>query len=73
MAKTKKIEAFPYVFMNVKENPITIPANSQLTIVAEIDGNCDDGNAAVNPGANEVCADGIDNDCDGDVDKAECL
>ena len=29
---------------------------------------CDDANAAVNPGAPEVCADGIDNDCDALVD-----
>jgi hypothetical protein len=31
-------------------------------------GDCNDGNAAVNPGAAEVCGDDIDNDCDGDVD-----
>ncbi len=30
---------------------------------------CDDGDPAVNPGATEVCGDGIDNDCDG-VDDA---
>ena len=28
---------------------------------------CDDGDIAVNPGATEVCADGIDNDCSGDA------
>jgi hypothetical protein len=31
-------------------------------------GDCDDGNAAVNPDATEKCGDGIDNDCaDGDA------
>lgn len=29
---------------------------------------CDDGNASIKPGATEVC-DGVDNDCDGDVDE----
>ncbi|MBK9639426.1 MAG: putative metal-binding motif-containing protein [Bacteroidetes bacterium] len=29
---------------------------------------CNDGNAAINPSANEVC-DGIDNDCDGSTDE----
>ena len=32
------------------------------------DDDCDDNDAAVNPGADEICDD-IDNDCDGDVDE----
>ena len=32
------------------------------------DGDCDDGDAAVNPGATELC-NGVDDDCDGDVDE----
>ena len=32
---------------------------------------CDDSEASVNPGATEIC-DGLDNDCDGDVDEDGC-
>ncbi len=33
-------------------------------------GDCDDGDAAVNPGADELC-NGVDDDCDGDTDDAD--
>ena len=35
------------------------------------DVDCNDSDATVNPGADEVCGDGIDNNCDGDIDE-EC-
>ncbi len=52
----------------------------QLAYVSAIDedgdgygvgADCNDGDATINPGAEEVCDDGIDNDCDGDLDGAD--
>ena len=40
------------------------------TYSAAIDGDCDDGDAAVNPEATELC-DGLDNDCDLEVDDGD--
>ncbi len=37
----------------------------------DVPDDCDDMNAAVNPGAMEICMDGIDNDCDGSIDGAD--
>ena len=38
---------------------------------ADRGGDCDDSDSAVNPGALEICNDGLDNDCDGDW--SECV
>jgi len=35
------------------------------------EGDCDDGNPDVNPGAREDCEDGIDNDCDMTLDMED--
>ena len=40
---------------------------------ARREGDCDDNDPDVSPGADELCADGVDNDCDGTADEAECV
>ena len=47
----------------------SIDASSRPQGYVADDSDCDDTNAAFHPGAAEVCSDGIDNDCDGQVDE----
>jgi hypothetical protein len=46
---------------------VTVACNAPIGAVSRA-GDCNDGNAAVNPAAVETC-DGVDEDCDGDVDN----
>ena len=50
-------------------NPCDEDQDGYYSTSYECGGNdCDDFNSAVNPGAEEVCTDNVDNDCDGDTD-----
>jgi hypothetical protein len=40
--------------------------------VTSCDDDCDDSDPDIHPGAEEICDDEIDNDCDGDVDETVC-
>jgi hypothetical protein len=45
-----------------------LPSCVPLPGRVEAEGDCDDGDAAISPGQPELCADAVDNDCDGEVD-----
>ncbi len=50
-------------------SPITSTDPTPPAGYAKLDGDCNDGNASVHPGATEICGDGIDNNCNGQVDE----
>ena len=49
----------------------TIQSCTQPSGYVDNNVDCDDTNGAINPFATEVCDDGIDNDCNGDIDSAD--
>ena len=49
--------------------PESLSADDDGDGYSEVDGDCDDDDASLSPGATEYC-DGIDNDCDGSTDEA---
>jgi hypothetical protein len=60
------------------DKPATAGPDKEIVGAPDADGDgfnagldCDDADAAINPGASEMCGDGIDNDCDGAIDGAD--
>ncbi len=39
----------------------------------EYEGDCDDTNNSIHPGTDEICGDGMDNNCDGTIDEQPCI
>ncbi|MBC8883228.1 T9SS type A sorting domain-containing protein [Flavobacterium piscinae] len=50
-------------------NVVVAVENPFPGLYVSVGGDCDDTNASINPGAAEICYDGLDNDCDGIIDN----
>lgn len=57
------------VEVTVNDNPGPNPDDKDKDGYTPAQGDCDDNNAAIHPGAPEICGDGKDNNCDGNTDE----
>ena len=52
---------------------VVLESCAQITGMISDNSDCDDANADVNPGSDELCNDGIDNNCDGYLDDSSSV